>query len=215
MPPGEYRLAIRVKGDANIDSTSRRARNSGPFARIVQVFTVPAVAGGRSDDPLDLGVMRLSRRIALKAGEPAPAFEVTTIDGKRLAVPDDFQGKVVLLDFSTLWDMQSTLQIARLNEVQEKHGKDPRFAMLSVIFAADTVATRKFIDEKGEPWPQAIAGPLSNAVSASYGIDDENVPAAILIGSDGRVIDWHLQHRQMSDAISQALGDRQEITRRT
>ena len=167
---------------------NRRAARSrdgvppGPFARIIKIFTIPAMPGGRSDEPLDLGVMRLMPRSTLKVGEPAPAFEVTTVDGNKLAVPRDFQGKVVLLDFSTLWDMQSALQIARLNDVNQKHGKNPRFAMLSLTCADENDATRKYIADKGEPWPQAIVGPLANAISAAYDIDDENVPAAILIG---------------------------------
>ena len=162
--------------------------------------------GGRSEEPLDFGVMHLSPRVTLKAGEPVPAFEVTTVDGNKLTVPRDFPGKVVLLDFSTLWDMQSALQIARLNDVNQKHGKNPRFAMLSLTCANDNNATRKYIADKGEPWPQAIVGPLSNPISAAYGIDDENVPATILIGPDGRLIDVRVQSRQLSDTIGQALG---------
>jgi hypothetical protein len=46
---------------------------------------------------------------------------------------------------------------------------------------------------------------MSNSVSLAYGIDDENVPTAILIGTDGNVIDRR-QHHQMLDAIGQALG---------
>ncbi len=205
VPPGDYRLAIRVPGEPTSGSFLRR-RDAGPFARIVKTFTIPAMAGGRSDEPLDFGVMRLIPRSTLKVGEPVPAFEVTTVDGNKLAYPRDFQGKVVLLDFSTLWDMQSALQIARLNDVNQKHGKNPRFAMLSLTSADDTDETRKYIADKGEPWPQAILGPLSNTISTSYGIDDENVPAAILIGPDGKLIDFHLSNRQLSDAIGAALG---------
>ena len=135
-----------------------------------------------------------------------PAVEVTTVDGKKLSIPGEFRGKVLLLDFSTLWDMQSALQIARLNDVNEKHGKNPRFAMLSLTCAGDNDATRKYISDKGEPWHQAIVGPLSNAISAAFGIDDENVPAVILIGPDGKLIDWHVSNRQLSDTIGAALG---------
>jgi hypothetical protein len=205
VPPGEYRLAIRVKGEITTQTISARGRDPGPFARIVRIFTVPAVPGGRSDEALDLGVMRLTPRVTLKPGDPAPVFEIMTIEGKKLTVPRDFQGKVLLLDFGTLWDMQSALQIARLNEINQKYGKDPRFAILSVMFSADIAETRKYIEDKGQPWPQSIAGPLSNPISVAYAIDDENVPSVVLIGPDGKVL-LSDRYAQMGEAIGKALG---------
>lgn len=97
------------------------------------------------------------------------------------------------------------LQIARLNEINQKYGKDPRFAILSVLFAADSAETRKYMEDKGQPWPQAIVGPLSNPTSLAYTIDDENVPFVFLIGPDGKVILSH-RYAQMGEAIGKALG---------
>ena len=173
--------------------------------RIVQTFTVPAIPGGRSDTPMDLGVMRLRHRFALKVGEPAPAFEVTTIEGKKLAVPGDFQGKYLLVDFGTMWDRQSGIQITRLNDVNQKFGKNPRFNILSLTFAADNPETRKHIADKGEVWPQAIVGPLSNPISLAYAVDDENVPVTILIGPDGKIVANELYYDKISKAVGEAL----------
>ena len=150
--------------------------------------------------------MRLRPRFALEVGEPAPAFEVTTVDGKKLAVPGDFQGKFLLIDFGTIWDSQAGIQITRLNDVNQKFGKDPRFAILSLTFAADNSATRKFIADKGEPWPQAIVGPLSNPISLAYAVDDENVPVTILIGPDGNVVAKDLWYDKIGKAVGEALG---------
>ena len=205
VPPGDYRLAIRVNGKSQYHVTATYGRDPGPFGRIVHTFTIPAIPGGRSDVPLDLGLMRLRPRFALQIGAPAPAFEVTTVDGKRLAVPGDFQGKYLLIDFATLWDSQAGIQIARLNDVYQRFGKDPRFAILSVTFAADNLTTRKFLDDKGEPWPQAIVGPLANPISLAYAVDDENVPATILIGPDGQIVAKDLWYDKIGEAVAVAL----------
>lgn len=205
VPPGEYRLSIRVNGKAQFHVTSTYGRDPGPFGRIVQTFTVPAIPGGRSDEPLNLGTMRLRPRSALKVGAPAPAFEVTTVEGKRLAVPGDFQGKFLLLDLGTTWDSQAGIQITRLNDVNQKFGKAPRFAILSLTFAADNPETRKFIEDKGEPWRQAIVGPLSNPISSTYAVDDENVPVTILIGPGGKVVAKDLWYDKIGKAIDAAL----------
>ena len=199
VPPGEYRLSVRVNERSRFGET-------GPFARLVHVFTVPPAPGGRSDQPLDLGVLRLRARVTLKPGDPAPAFEVTTVDGKKLAVPGDFRGKVLLLDFGTLWGLQSAFQITRLNDVHKRFGDDPRFAILSLTLAADTADTREYIADKGEPWPQAIVGHLSNPIASAYGVHDENVYGSILIGPDGKLIATGLYHDKIGKAVGEALG---------
>lgn len=60
IPAGEYRVRIRVNG-----TDSRR--DLGPFGILERTFTIPPMAGGRSDEPFDLGVMRLERRIEAAA----------------------------------------------------------------------------------------------------------------------------------------------------
>src|SRR5262249_51971905 len=87
VPPGEYRLAVRVNGEPTFHVALMRRRDSGPFSHIVRIFTVPPVPGERSEEPLDLGALRLQPRHTLEVGGPAPAFEVTMIDGKKLTVP--------------------------------------------------------------------------------------------------------------------------------
>jgi beta-lactamase regulating signal transducer with metallopeptidase domain len=206
VSPGDYRLSVRVNEEFMTHVALMRAPELGKFAQIVRIFTVPPIPGGRSDEALDLGVLRLQERVALKAGEPAPAFEVTTVDSRKLAVPGDYQGKFLLIDFATLWDIEAPTQIARLNEIHQKFGKDPRFAMLSLTSGADNAGTRASIAEKGEPWPQAIVGPLSNPIASAYGIDDRNVSTTILIGPDGRIAAKDLWREKIAPAIAERLG---------
>jgi len=207
VPPGDYRLAVRVNGEPSFLFTSVRKRDAGPFLRIVQTFTMPVVPRARKD-PLDLGVMQLQPRVAFEAGQPAPTFEVTTIDGKKLVVPRDFRGKFLLLDFGTMWDIQARNQIPPLNNVYQKFGEDPdpRLAILSLTSAPDTAETRKFIEEKGEPWAQAIIGPLTNPITSLYGIDDENVSTMTLIGPDGKIVATGLWSEKIGEAVGKALG---------
>jgi hypothetical protein len=205
VPPGEYRLAVRVLGLDQFHVTATHGRAPGPFERIVRTFTVPEMPEGRSD-PLDLGLMRLRPRAPLEVGMSAPAFEITTVEGERLAVPRDFRGKHLLVDFGTTWDRQAGVQITRLNAVNQKFSEDPRFAMLSLTFAADNSETRKFIKDKGESWPQAIVGPLSNPISLAYAVDDENVPVTILISPDGTILAKDLYYDKIAKAVGEALG---------
>jgi hypothetical protein len=206
VPPGEYRLAVRANGEATVHVALMKRRDPGQFSHLIRNFTVPPVAGERSEEPLDLGALRLEPRSRLEVGAPAPAFEITTVEGKKLALPRDFQGKFLLIDFGTLWDMEAPTQIALLNEVHQKFGKDPSFAILSLLFEADTAAARRSIADKGEPWTQAIVGPLLNPIASAYDIDDENVSTTILIGPNGKIFAKDLWREKIEKAIGEALG---------
>ncbi len=91
VPPGEYRVQVRVNGQ----STDRKP---SPFATVGAMLTIPPIPGGRIAEPLDLGRLQLSPRRVLKVGDPVPPIGVTTVDGKELAIPGDFIGRTLLLD---------------------------------------------------------------------------------------------------------------------
>jgi hypothetical protein len=133
---------------------------------------------------------------------------VTTVEGKKLAIPGDFQGKYLLLDLGASWGIQDRLQIPRLNDVYARFGKDPRFAIVSLLLDPDRPDSRAFIAGKGQPWTQAIVGAPSNPVSDAYDFDADQFdsPAAILIGPDGRIVAKDLYSDKIGEAVARALG---------
>ena len=201
VPPGEYRVSIHV-------NEWEFGGEIGPFAAITRTIAVPPTPGGGMGDPIELGNLQLKARKDRKArvGDVAPPFEVTTVDGKKLAIPGDFRGKYLLLDLGTMWDDQSRLQVVRMNDLAARFGNDGRFAMLSLVMAADRDETRAFVAEKGEPWPQAIVGPLSNGFSEAYEVEEGQFPSGILIGPDGRIVARDLIYRKIGEAVATALG---------
>ncbi len=194
LPAGDYRVSIRI---------NEVAPPHGPFDRVVKEFTVPAFSGPRQPDPLDLGEIRLTLRKP-RDGQPAPDFQVKTVDGKTIRLAD-YRGKFLLLDFGTMWNDGCVLGIPRLNEIHERFGKDGRFAMLSLLMAADNEKSRAFVAAKGEPWPQAIIGPMSNPISIAYGIDDE-LPASVLIGPDGKIYPHKFEIKWTINSLARVLG---------
>ena len=97
-----------------------------------------------------------------------------------------------------------------MNDVYQRFVADKRFAMLSLVMRRTDAATRTFIADKGEPWPQVIVGPLSNALASAYGVEDDRVPTAILIGPDGKVM-ASARFAQVSDMLTKALRRREVI----
>ena len=91
-----------------------------------------------------------------------------------------------------------------MNPFSEPSWSATTFAFGLGVAAKATVIL--MIADKGEPWTQAIVGPLSNRIASAYGIDDENVSTALLIGPDGKIAVTDLWRVRIGKAISEALG---------
>jgi len=149
--------------------------------------------------------MRLDRRTTLEIGQEAPAVEVTSVEGEALSLPGDFRGKYLLLDFGAPSDLKSRFQIARVNGLHAKYVAGDRLAIISLLLDEDDAEAREFLAAKGQPWPQAIVGPLSNPVASAYGIEDQTVPRMVLIDPEGKVQLSDFEGREIDKVLAEAL----------
>ncbi len=207
VPPGVYRLAVEL--DSNVPPSRRP--DSGPRSDLFLTFEVPEVAGGQSDEPLDLGPLTLWTRTEPVVGEPAPNFKVTTVDGREVTLAD-YRGRFLLLDFGAPWVEQARIQVGRLDAIRHQFGKDERLAILSLTVDRDTPETRAYVADKLQSWGQAVIGPLGldNAVARAYGIGDDlfhpgGMPREFLIGPDGKLIAKDLHYQKVGEAVGAAL----------
>jgi peroxiredoxin len=100
---------------------------------------------GRSDTPLDLGVINMVAQ--LNAGDLAPDFAVKTVDDKTVKL-SDYRGKYVLLDFWATWSAPSVAETPDLKETYAAFKNDPRFAMIGLNLDTDIASARAFCGQE-------------------------------------------------------------------
>jgi beta-lactamase regulating signal transducer with metallopeptidase domain/protocatechuate 3,4-dioxygenase beta subunit/peroxiredoxin len=199
VPPGEYRLTLRYSADPVYGPGIQPER----VAFATKQFIIPEIPGGRSDEPFDLGVLRPKPRQTLKVGQPAPPFEVETLDGRHLRL-EDFRGKYVLLDFLATWCGPCVAEIPQFQEIHERFGNDERFAMLSLSVDAEKDAPRKFAEEKELAWAQGFLGEWTEGgVQDAYHV--EAIPSVFLIAPDGTLKAQGLRGDLIGQAVERAL----------
>ena len=110
MIPGQYKFTVWLE---ERDGGQGRPEEIGNTTASIEA---PAIPGGRTDEPFDLGNLTLAmHNPALHVGDMAPLFEAKTLDGKDIRLAD-YRGKFVLLSF---WQPVSHPELDRLREVAQ------------------------------------------------------------------------------------------------
>jgi thiol-disulfide isomerase/thioredoxin len=153
-----------------------------------------------------------SRLIQLDVvGKPAPPIAGTSIDGKPVSLAD-FKGDVVLVVFWASWCLPNAEEAARLAAIAGPlEAKGFRVLGVNVDTLQDggvpleTVlpAIRRFLLDHNVRWPNLINAPGDGDHAKAYGVTE--VPANVLIGRDGKVLELDLGRSTLEAAITKAL----------
>ena len=173
------------------------------MATAVHDINVPAATGVESREPHDVGELIVKLCAKLNEGDPAPSFEVKTLDGRAIRL-QDLRGKIVLLTFWASWCEASVAEIPTLRAIYEECGKDQRFAMIGLSLDKSSEVLRQFVQQREINWTQVHLGDWSQtALPSQYAVT--YIPALFLIGPDGTVLRQNLRGSQVRDEVGKAL----------
>ncbi len=136
----------------------------------------------------------------------APAFSVTTTDGKVISL-DDLQGKVVLLDFWATWCGPCREALPHMKDLVRKFQGQP-LVVLSVSVDDDPAKWKEFIAKNEMSWPQYCDGGFTGTIARLF--DVKAIPHTFTIDADGVLQDEHIGDASVEGKIKKLLARAQE-----
>ncbi|HEV2737725.1 MAG TPA: redoxin domain-containing protein [Candidatus Elarobacter sp.] len=113
-------------------------------------------------------------------GQPAPAFALTTVDGKMVRLAD-YRGKTLVINVWGSWCPPCRLETPDL-VAESKADASRGVAFLGVDTTETANVVRAFVAAKGIAYPQAVTTSTSDFAKA---YDIRNYPTTLVIGPDG------------------------------
>lgn len=135
----------------------------------------------------------------IKAGEKAPDFVLTDLEGKNYSLKD-FKGKTLVVDFWATWCPDCREEIDDLVRIHKEH---PEVEFVGISFDTDPEKLRTFTAEHGMDWLQLSEGFKKwkeTQVSEAYGV--KWIPTKYVISPRGKV----LLSTVMTEKVEKFLG---------
>ena len=117
-------------------------------------------------------------------GKPILAFKAKKMDGKTVNFPEDYKGKIVMLDFWATWCGPCMGEVPGLAKAYEEyHPKGIEILGISLDQPNSADKVKQVTGENNMTWPQVYDGKFWQAeVAQMYGIN--SIPAAFLVDGD-------------------------------
>jgi thiol-disulfide isomerase/thioredoxin len=141
------------------------------------------------------------KNVELARARMAPPFEVTTLDGQRISL-DDFEGKVVLIDFWATWCGPCREALPHIREIARRFKGQP-LVVLSVSLDTDEKKWKDFVTKNEMTWLQYRDGGFNGPLAARFGV--QAIPATFTIDADGVLEDQHVGDANIEDKLKKLI----------
>ena len=153
------------------------------------------------NDPKCDRAMRFIEDPELARSRMAPAFAITTIDGRKVSI-DDLQGKVVLIDFWATWCAPCREALPHIKDIAKKFQGQP-LVILSVSLDTDEEKWKQFVNNNGMTWLQTRDGGFTGPVARLFSVNA--IPHTFTIDSDGIMQDEHIGNASIEGKLKKLV----------
>lgn len=201
-------IAVDRNGDNQISAKLERVTVGKPFNFFGTTYILQANNGSleleKSAEKLPIAPLPPSFGI----GKKAINFSAVDMEGKKVSFPNDYKGKVVMLDFWATWCGPCIAELPNVKKAYEAHHASG-FEILGISFDQKDMAdkVKKFAVDNAMPWRHIYEGKYWDTdLGALY--DVSGIPFVLLVDGDtGEILAMSntLRGPQIVDTVAKAL----------
>ncbi len=120
------------------------------------------------------------KQVQLKVGEVAPRFTLTGLDGRKITVPDDFRGKVVVIRFWADWCTACAREMPAVDYVYHKY-RERGLVVLAVNVGQPRDVAQAFVTNLKISYPVLLD--TYSLTAKKYGV--RGVPFTFILDRSG------------------------------
>lgn len=185
------------------------APKGGAFALAVpKGFTVKTEAGKKGLKPIEKAkedVKKPAGKGSFNVGDPATAFEGKNLDGATVKFPEDFKGKVVMIDFWATWCGPCMAEVPHIADAYKKFsGEGLEVLGVTIDKKGDASKVKQTISNKSMSWVHIHDA--DSAIANIYKVT--SIPRALLVDGDTGLIlaeGNSLRGKQLEETIEKAI----------
>ncbi len=137
----------------------------------------------------------------VKLGKVAPHFSYPTPEGVMVS-PEDYKGKIVVIDFWASWCGPCRNEIPHLKEVYEKY-RSKGIEMLSVSIDKKEADWHKALTEENMAWAQVLAPNAGKQTMKDYQFS--GIPFIIILDKEGKIVAKQLRGKKIDEKLDELL----------
>jgi thiol-disulfide isomerase/thioredoxin len=160
-----------------------------------------------TDDPNRQRALLYISQPDMARAKMAPAFAVTTLDGKRLSL-DDLKGKVVLIDFWATWCGPCRQALPHMQEIARKFQGQP-LVILSVSLDSNERKWKDFVAKNGMTWMNCRDGGFDGPMANLFGV--HAIPHTFTIDADGVLKDEEVGDAAIEGKLKKQIARAREL----
>ena len=164
-------------------------------------------AGSRAAEGAAAELLKIGALRKLKVGSPAIPISATSYQGRTVRFPQDYKGKVVLLDFWAAWCAPCRMEMPNvIKTYEELHKKG--FEIIGVSLDNERAKFQGYLkDNIKMEWPQLYDGKFWMSEYATlYAVG--SIPATFLIDKKGIIRFKNVRGEKLREAVMQLLGEK-------